>query len=74
MTEDNVMKIADFGLARGVHQIDYYKKTTNVSDGLQPHIFRNHFVTFQWENSVFQQLMSGVDCSQITALLFLFHS
>lgn len=32
MTEDNVMKIADFGLARGVHQIDYYKKTTNVSD------------------------------------------
>lgn len=25
------MKIADFGLARGVHQIDYYKKTTNVS-------------------------------------------
>lgn len=31
VTEDNVMKIADFGLARGVHQIDYYKKTTNVS-------------------------------------------
>lgn len=30
VTEDNVMKIADFGLARGVHQIDYYKKTTNV--------------------------------------------
>uniref|UniRef100_A0A8C1RQH6 Fibroblast growth factor receptor n=1 Tax=Cyprinus carpio TaxID=7962 RepID=A0A8C1RQH6_CYPCA len=29
VTEDNVMKIADFGLARGVHQIDYYKKTTN---------------------------------------------
>lgn len=26
------MKIADFGLARGVHQIDYYKKTTNVSE------------------------------------------
>lgn len=32
VTEDNVMKIADFGLARGVHQIDYYKKTTNVSE------------------------------------------
>lgn len=32
VTEDNVMKIADFGLARGVHQIDYYKKTTNVSN------------------------------------------
>lgn len=31
------MKIADFGLARGVHQIDYYKKTTNVSEGLQHH-------------------------------------
>ncbi|XP_036403485.1 fibroblast growth factor receptor 4-like [Megalops cyprinoides] len=29
VTEDNVMKIADFGLARGVHNIDYYKKTTN---------------------------------------------
>ncbi len=32
VTEDNVMKIADFGLARGVNQIDYYKKTTNVSN------------------------------------------
>eukprot|EP00061_Rhincodon_typus_P015599 g43367.t1 len=29
VTEDNVMKIADFGLARGVNNIDYYKKTTN---------------------------------------------
>uniref|UniRef100_F6QKY2 Fibroblast growth factor receptor n=1 Tax=Ornithorhynchus anatinus TaxID=9258 RepID=F6QKY2_ORNAN len=29
VTEDNVMKIADFGLARGVHDIDYYKKTSN---------------------------------------------
>lgn len=25
------MKIADFGLARDIHHIDYYKKTTNVS-------------------------------------------
>lgn len=33
MTEDNVMKIADFGLARDIHHIDYYKKTTNVSAG-----------------------------------------
>ena len=30
VTEDNVMKIADFGLARGIHHIDYYKKTSNV--------------------------------------------
>ncbi|CAL8276204.1 unnamed protein product [Merluccius merluccius] len=30
VTEDNVMKIADFGLARDVHHIDYYKKTTNI--------------------------------------------
>nr|XP_020854442.1 fibroblast growth factor receptor 4 isoform X2 [Phascolarctos cinereus] len=30
VTEDNVMKIADFGLARGVHDIDYYKKTSNT--------------------------------------------
>lgn len=29
VTADNVMKIADFGLARGVNNIDYYKKTTN---------------------------------------------
>ncbi|XP_034298324.1 fibroblast growth factor receptor 4 [Pantherophis guttatus] len=29
VTEENVMKIADFGLARGVHDIDYYKKTSN---------------------------------------------
>ncbi|CAL1568075.1 unnamed protein product [Knipowitschia caucasica] len=29
ITEDNVMKIADFGLARDIHHIDYYKKTTN---------------------------------------------
>ncbi|KAF7200994.1 fibroblast growth factor receptor 3 isoform X1 [Nothobranchius furzeri] len=29
VTEDNIMKIADFGLARDVHNIDYYKKTTN---------------------------------------------
>ncbi|XP_059509035.1 fibroblast growth factor receptor 2-like isoform X3 [Stegostoma tigrinum] len=29
VTENNVMKIADFGLARDVHNIDYYKKTTN---------------------------------------------
>lgn len=27
------MKIADFGLARDIHHIDYYKKTTNVSAG-----------------------------------------
>lgn len=32
VTEENVMKIADFGLARGVHDIDYYKKTSNVSE------------------------------------------
>ncbi|XP_026570647.1 fibroblast growth factor receptor 1-like isoform X1 [Pseudonaja textilis] len=29
VTEDIVMKIADFGLARDIHHIDYYKKTTN---------------------------------------------
>ncbi|CAB3977038.1 fibroblast growth factor receptor 4-like, partial [Paramuricea clavata] len=27
--EDKVMKIADFGLARDIHQIDYYRKTTD---------------------------------------------
>ncbi|XP_041424382.1 fibroblast growth factor receptor 2 isoform X7 [Xenopus laevis] len=29
VTENNVMKIADFGLARDVNNIDYYKKTSN---------------------------------------------
>ncbi|KAM5272047.1 fibroblast growth factor receptor 3 isoform 4-T4 [Ctenodactylus gundi] len=29
VTEDSVMKIADFGLARDVHNLDYYKKTSN---------------------------------------------
>ncbi|XP_076371972.1 fibroblast growth factor receptor 3-like isoform X2 [Tachypleus tridentatus] len=29
VTEDKVMKIADFGLARDIHNIDYYKKTTD---------------------------------------------
>lgn len=44
VTEDNVMKIADFGLARGVHQIDYYKKTTNVSVCPSKDDFRNAFL------------------------------
>ncbi|XP_077593604.1 fibroblast growth factor receptor 1-A-like isoform X2 [Stigmatopora nigra] len=30
VTEELVMKIADFGLARDVRRADYYKKTTNV--------------------------------------------
>ena len=34
VTEDEVMKIADFGLARDVHHIDYYKKTTNVGSAM----------------------------------------
>ena len=28
--EEYVMKIADFGLARSVHEVDYYRKTTDV--------------------------------------------
>lgn len=30
VAEDYVIKIADFGLARDVHNIDYYRKTTDV--------------------------------------------
>lgn len=41
------MKIADFGLARGVHQIDYYKKTTNVSVSRSRDIFRNPFFCYR---------------------------
>lgn len=29
--EDYVMKIADFGLARNVKDLEYYRKTTDVS-------------------------------------------
>jgi serine/threonine protein kinase len=29
--EDYVMKIADFGLARNVRDMDYYRKATDVS-------------------------------------------
>ncbi|KAK7807246.1 hypothetical protein U0070_003246, partial [Myodes glareolus] len=29
VTEDNVMKIADFGLAHDMYNLEYYKKTTN---------------------------------------------
>ena len=29
--EDDVMKIADYGLARNIAQQDYYKKNTSVS-------------------------------------------
>ena len=31
VAKDQVMKIADFGLARNVHEDDYYRKTTDVS-------------------------------------------
>lgn len=41
VTESNIMKIADFGLARDVHNIDYYKKTTNVSPHIKGHMFIN---------------------------------
>lgn len=34
------MKIADFGLARDVHNIDYYKKTTNVSPCIKGYMLR----------------------------------
>lgn len=30
VAKDQVMKIADFGLARNVHEDDYYRKTTDV--------------------------------------------
>ncbi len=48
------MKIADFGLARGVHQIDYYKKTTNVSDSFsfKQHLNVNSFGSLKvWSGS-----------------------
>ncbi|KAK3750976.1 hypothetical protein QZH41_009130, partial [Actinostola sp. cb2023] len=29
VADDKVLKIADFGLARDVHEMDYYRKTTD---------------------------------------------
>lgn len=43
VTENNVMKIADFGLARDINNIDYYKKTTNVSEWQSYHLIRSLF-------------------------------
>lgn len=63
VTEDNVMKIADFGLARGVHQIDYYKKTTNVSVSRSRDIFRNPYFcycSFPAENFVLFPLVNAL--------------
>ena len=31
VTEEKVLKIADFGLARDIHAEDYYRKRTDVS-------------------------------------------
>lgn len=43
VTENNVMKIADFGLARDINNIDYYKKTTNVSEWQSYHLIHYLF-------------------------------
>jgi len=32
VAQDFVVKIADFGLTRNIHNTDYYRKTTDVSD------------------------------------------
>ena len=34
MGEDYIMKIADFGLARSLRNMDYYRKTTKVSESV----------------------------------------
>ena len=34
MGEDYIMKIADFGLARSLRDMDYYRKTTKVSESV----------------------------------------
>lgn len=44
VTENNVMKIADFGLARDINNIDYYKKTTNVS-GRFSYLWKQVFIS-----------------------------
>ncbi|CAB1343318.1 unnamed protein product [Coregonus sp. 'balchen'] len=48
VTESNFMKIADFGLARDVHNIDYYKKTTNVSTWGGGHMLCCVLVSVLW--------------------------
>ena len=47
--DDNTMKIADFGLARDVHKVDYYRKTTDVSSkGCRP-LDPDHTSNFTWD-------------------------
>lgn len=41
--EDYVMKIADFGLARNVKDLEYYRKTTDVSTRGITHDLNEHF-------------------------------
>lgn len=71
VTEDNVMKIADFGLARGVHQIDYYKKTTNVSDTLNS-IFSG--MTFGSCKDLCFKIVQKWEAVNLLLFFLLFHS
>ena len=68
VTEDNVMKIADFGLARGVHHIDYYKKTSNVREmgqnwmGVEGHWARGGRHEDLWDSALRPSLPSRAAC------------
>lgn len=51
------MKIADFGLARDINNIDYYKKTTNVS-GWFSYLWKQVFLLMVHFKTVVINLMS----------------
>ena len=67
VTEDNVMKIADFGLARDVHNLDYYKKTTTVSRYLLPNKSGKlpHFKGASTPDPLFTQIVMNIDTSPV---------
>lgn len=63
MSEDYVVKIADFGLARDVHQHDYYRKTT---DGRLP-------VKWMAPEALFQRVYTTQSDVYDKIELFFFH-
>lgn len=59
VTDDNVMKIADFGLARDIHHIDYYKKTTNVSGLICFMLYAHYFAIYKNKRFICECFLKG---------------
>lgn len=57
--EDYVMKIADFGLARNVKDLEYYRKTTDVSTWRLSHDLNEHLPREEDRNAIENTLASS---------------